>query len=84
MRRPPSAWISTQTRGVLLIEVRPGSAAERASLKPMDTLLTLEQEPVESMEALKQRLDGVEAGRSFEIAFLRAGTLRSTHAVLAA
>src|SRR6185503_12978293 len=25
----------TQTRGVLLIEVRPGSAAERASLKPM-------------------------------------------------
>jgi S1-C subfamily serine protease len=73
----------TQTRGVLLIEVRPGSAAERASLKPMDTLVTLDQEPVETVETLKQRLDKVEAGRSFEIAFLRAGTLRSTHAVLA-
>ena len=74
----------SQTQGVLLIEVRPGSAAERASLKPMDLLLTLDGAALTSVEALRKGLDSAAAGSSVEIAFLRAGTLRRTHAVLAA
>src|SRR5262249_16993010 len=74
----------TQTQGVLLIEVRPGSAAERASLKPMDMLLTLDGTTLTSVEALRKGLESVVSGTTVEIAFLRAGTLRRTHAVLAA
>jgi S1-C subfamily serine protease len=69
----------TEAKGVLLIEVTPGSAAERASLRPLDVVLTLDGSPVPSFETLKQRIDAVEAGHSVEVAFLRAGTVRKTH-----
>jgi S1-C subfamily serine protease len=71
-----------ETRGILLVEVRAASAAERASLRPMDLLVSLDGKPVSSMETLRAALDAVESGRGVEIVFVRAGAVRRTHAVL--
>jgi S1-C subfamily serine protease len=69
-------------KGVLLVEVQAGSAAERASLRPLDVIVRLGDAPVTSAETLKQRIDGMEPGRTIEVAFLRGGTLRKTHVVI--
>jgi S1-C subfamily serine protease len=71
-----------EQRGVLVVDVTPGSPAERASLRPLDIVLRIGDGPVASAEALKQRIEAVPSDRGVEVAFLRGGTLRKTHVVL--
>ncbi|MEW6047668.1 MAG: trypsin-like peptidase domain-containing protein [Bacillota bacterium] len=42
--------------GVLVLQVVPGSPAERAGLAPMDVILAVDGEPVEGYESLRRRL----------------------------
>jgi len=69
-------------RGVLVIEVHAGSPAERANLRAMDVLVSIGETAVDSVEALKQALDGLAAGLATEVAFVRGTTLRRTHVLL--
>jgi len=71
-----------EAKGVLLVDVQAGSPAERASLRPLDIILRLGEAPVATVEALKQRIDAIENGRSIEVTFLRGGTIRRTHVVI--
>jgi serine protease Do len=71
-----------EPKGVLLVEVTPGSPAERASLRPLDIILRIGEAPVATVEALKQRIDALPGGRSVEVTFVRGGTLRKTHIVI--
>jgi putative serine protease PepD len=72
----------SEPKGVLLVEVQPGSAAERASLRALDIVLRIGESPITTVEALKQRIDALPEGRSTEVTFIRAGTLRKTHVVV--
>jgi S1-C subfamily serine protease len=69
-------------RGVLLIEVHAGSAAERANLRAMDVIVSIGETVVDSVETLKAALDGMTAGLATEVTFLRGMTLRRTHVLL--
>jgi S1-C subfamily serine protease len=69
-------------RGVLLLEVHPESPGARANLHALDVVVAIDGAPVSSMEFLKQTLDGLPAGHSLEVAFLRGGVLRKTHLLL--
>jgi serine protease Do len=71
-----------ESRGVLLVEVHPGSAGERANLRALDVVIALDGSPVTSVEAIKQTIESLPAGHSLEVAFLRGGTLRKTHVLL--
>jgi S1-C subfamily serine protease len=73
-----------EARGVLVVEVVAGSPAERASVRPLDVLVTFGETALVSVEALKGAIDAMENGRSVELSFLRAGTLRKTHVVIGA
>jgi len=72
-----------EAKGVLVIDVQAGSPADLASIRRLDVLLKLMDAPLASVEALKQRIDAYSAGRSVEVTFLRGGTIRKTHVVLA-
>jgi S1-C subfamily serine protease len=74
----------SESRGVLVVEVVTGSPAERASLRPLDVLVTFGEKALTSVEGLRQAIDSTKDGRSVELSFLRAGTLRKTHAVIEA
>lgn len=71
-----------EARGVLVIEVQPGSPADLASIRTMDILVRLNETPLTSVEALKRQLDAMSSGRSVEVSFIRGGTLRKTHVVV--
>ena len=71
-----------EPKGVLVIEVQPGSPAEQASLRPLDVILKLGEAPVTSAEALRRRIGGQTPGASLEVSFLRGGTPRKTHVVI--
>ncbi|HXH20896.1 MAG TPA: trypsin-like peptidase domain-containing protein [Dehalococcoidia bacterium] len=71
-----------QERGVLLVDVQPGSAAATASLRPLDIVVSIGDMPVTAVEDLKRRIDSLRAGRNVEVAFLREGRLRRTHVVI--
>jgi serine protease Do len=71
-----------EPKGVLLVDVQPGSAAERASLRALDIVVRLGEAHVATIEALKQRIDAVPDGRSIEVTFVRGGTIRRTHVVM--
>jgi serine protease Do len=72
----------SEARGVLVVEVQPGSPAERASLRPLDIIVRLGDAPVTGPSALKQRLQALPAGRGVEVSFLRGGSVRRTHVVM--
>jgi serine protease Do len=72
-----------ESRGLLLVEVRAGSPADRASLRPLDVIVGLGDTVIAASEDLKQALDSLREGGSLEVAFLRGGTLRKTHALIA-
>ena len=71
-----------EARGVLVIDVQAASPADRASIRALDILIRMGEAPLTSVDALKQRIDAVTAGRSVEVSFLRGGTLRKTHVVM--
>ena len=68
--------------GVLVVEMQPGSPAERASLRPLDIILRIGEAPVPNPEALRHRLDFLDIDSSVEVTFLRGGNTRKTHFVL--
>jgi len=70
------------SRGVLLVDVHPGSAADFAGLRPLDVLVAIGGAHVPSLEALKGAIDAVPAGQSAEAVFLRGGRLRKTHVLM--
>jgi serine protease Do len=71
-----------EARGVLLVEVQPGSPAERASLRALDVVVQVGGAPVTTVEALKAQIEAPRAGESVEVSFLRDGRLRRTHVVV--
>ncbi len=71
-----------EPKGVLLVEVQPGSPAERASLRQLDIILRLGEAAIASVESLKQHIDALPEDRSVEVTFLRGGTTRKTHVVI--
>jgi S1-C subfamily serine protease len=78
-----------ESRGLLVVEVVPGSPAERASVRPLDVLVTFDEKALTTVDSLKAAIDAIGSieskdGRSVELSFLRAGTLRKTHVVIGA
>jgi S1-C subfamily serine protease len=73
----------TAPGGVLVVEVTPGSPAQRASLRPMDVIVRFGEAATTSLDALKKEIDNAVSGANVEIAFIREGRLRVTHAVVA-
>ena len=71
-----------EAKGVLLVEVQAGTAAERASLRPLDVVVRVGEAPVATVESLKRRVDALPEGRSVEVTFLRGGSARRTHVVV--
>lgn len=71
-----------EPKGVLIVEVQPASAAERASLRALDVIVAVGDAPVIAVEALKQRIDAAPEGKGIEVTFVRGGTVRKTHVVI--
>jgi S1-C subfamily serine protease len=69
-------------KGVLVIDVHPGSPAERASIRAMDVIVSIGETAVDSVDALKKALDALEPGLAVEVSFVRGATLRRTHVLL--
>jgi S1-C subfamily serine protease len=68
--------------GVLVLEVRPGGPAERASLKMLDLILALDGQTVRSVDDIQRILGGKTAGSSLRVAFLRDEKRREVTVVL--
>ncbi len=72
----------SQEKGVLLVDVQPGSPAAEASLRPLDIVVSIGDTPTTSVDALKERIDALKPGRNVEVTFIRDGRLRRTHVVI--
>jgi len=62
-----------QEGGVGVLEVIPGSPAERAGLRPRDIILSIADAPIASVDDLHRFLDEHPVGKSYEMAILRGG-----------
>jgi S1-C subfamily serine protease len=87
MRTRIEDWIVGRNRlnqreGVLVLEVKPESPAEKASLKLLDIILEVDGKPVRSPAELERTLKGHSTGESVSIGFVREGTRRRVTAVL--
>ena len=67
--------------GVLIAEVVPGSAAERAGLMVGDVLLAVDEAPARSGDHLIRALSGRRPGKPRRLTFLRGGRRREVTAV---
>lgn len=74
----------SQRSGVLLLEVAPDGAAERASLRGGDILLSIEDRAVETVDALRKAVQALKGRSPWRISFLREGRRRSVSLVPAA
>jgi S1-C subfamily serine protease len=72
----------SQREGVLVLEVKPDSPAEKASLKLLDIIVEVDGKPVRSPTELERTLNTRGSGESVTIGFLREGTRRRVTAVL--
>ncbi len=70
-----------QRSGVLLLEVVPGGAAERASLRGGDILIALEDRRIETVEALRNAVAALKGRSPWRVTFLREGRRRSVSLV---
>ncbi len=70
-----------QRSGVLLLEVAPDSAADRASLRTGDILLALDDQPTSTVEALRKAIEQSKGHSPWRIVFLREGRRRSVSLV---
>jgi S1-C subfamily serine protease len=75
-----------QDTGVLLLEVAPGGAADRASLHSGDIILALNDRKTDTVDALRQAVQSLKGnGRSpWQVSFLREGRRRRVALVPAA
>lgn len=74
----------SQSGGVLLLEVAPDGAAGKASLRGGDIILSLDERPVESVDALRRAVQALKGRSPWRIGFLREGRRRSVSVVPAA
>ena len=68
--------LAGQPSGVLLLEVAPGGAAERASLHSGDIVLALGDRPTETVDALRQAVQALKGSSPWQVSFLREGKRR--------
>ncbi len=72
----------SQSSGVLLLEVLPGSPAARASLRVQDIIVSIDGRSVAAATEISERLTQAAAGDGIDIAFLRGSRLGKTKVVL--
>jgi serine protease Do len=72
----------TDSHGVLVVEVHPGSPAELGSIRAMDVIVAICETPVGTVEAMRKAVETMPANQGIEITFLRGGTLRRTHVLI--
>jgi S1-C subfamily serine protease len=87
MRTRIEDWIVGRNRlnqrdGVLVLEVKPDSPAEKASLKLLDIIVEVDGKAIRSPAELERTLNGHRNGESVTVGFLRDGTRRRVTAVL--
>ncbi len=87
MRTRIEDWIVSRNRlaqreGVLVLEVKPESPAEQASLTLLDVIVDVDGRAVRSPTDLAKQLDVHRTGESVTIGFLRDGIRRKVTAVL--
>ena len=63
-------------RAVEVVEVMPGSPAERAGLRPEDLILAVDGAPVSGVDDLHRLMDGDHIGRACTLAIARDGEER--------
>lgn len=64
-------------RGVIVIEVVPGSPADKAGLKALDVLIQIDNEPIESMTNLRKLLYNYRIGDSATLTINRDGKIKN-------
>jgi len=72
----------SQTSGILLLEVVPGSPASRASLRVQDIILSIDGTAIVAATDISERLKRAAAGDGIDVAFLRGSRLGRTKVVL--
>jgi S1-C subfamily serine protease len=87
MRTRIEDWIVGRNRlgqqdGILVLEVKPDSPAEKASLKLLDIIVDVDGKSVRTPTELERTLNVHRSGESVIIGFLREGTRRRVTAVL--
>ncbi|MBF7096699.1 S1C family serine protease [Alkalibacter mobilis] len=60
-------------KGILVMEVQPGSGASKAGLKPDDVILEVDGKEVNTMLKLREILYGKSSGQSVEVKYERSG-----------
>jgi Do/DeqQ family serine protease len=70
----------TVSRGAMVSDVEPKSAAERAGLVVGDVITAIDGEPIESAAALRNRVGLTRAGETIRITLLRDGRSRDVEA----
>ena len=70
-----------QKGGVLLLEVAPNSAAERASLHSGDIVLALEEQRTETVQSLRNAVQQLRGRSPWRVTFLREGRQRQVSLV---
>jgi S1-C subfamily serine protease len=69
------------TRGVVISEVQPASAADIAGLQPGDIVIDFGGSPIESIDALHRQLTGDRVGQAVPLRILRRGEPRRVIAI---
>jgi S1-C subfamily serine protease len=72
---PATAERTGRARALRVVEVVPGSPADRSGLHPGDIVLDVDGKPLVDARSLQQRLFGEAIGRRIEITVLRNGAL---------
>lgn len=73
--RPGAPKSSGQRRGVGVVEIAPGSPAERAGLRPTDTILAVDDAATEDAGDLQRALVSDMIGRTVRLRVLRGGAV---------
>jgi serine protease Do len=69
--------------GLIVVEVVPGSPAQRAGLQPRDVIVALDGEPITQAAELRRRVTATEVGRGIDLEVQRRGTSRTITAEIA-
>ena len=78
----PEALKLKQAYGALVVQVEPGSPAEKAGLLLGDVILGIEERAIEGVDELRSALRGLPAGQKITLRVLRGGSTRDVKAVL--
>ncbi|NLF44760.1 MAG: PDZ domain-containing protein, partial [Syntrophomonadaceae bacterium] len=65
--------LGNETRGILVVEVVKGTAAEKAGIKAMDIITDIDGEKISSAEQLQDIVSGHEVGDKINLNILRNG-----------